>query len=71
MNVAYQCIIHFLTFHHVTMDVGDHNPGALHIAPQLGNDSAGHDVVTNVGSGPMRAPRWGRGRFSRCTTIKC
>jgi hypothetical protein len=65
--VAYQCIVHFLTFHQFTMDVGDHILDARNIAL----DFADHGVTTNVGGGPMRASLRGRGRFSRCTGSKC
>ena len=39
------------------MDVGDHVSSARDIALELGNDGAGHDVVTNVGRGSTRASR--------------
>ena len=49
------------------MDVGDHFSSVCDIALDLGNDGAGHDVMTDVGNGSMSASRQGRRGFSGCT----
>ena len=39
------------------MDVRNQCVGARNIALDLGNDGAGHDVVADVGTGPVRVFR--------------
>ena len=40
----------FLTFHHGTMDVGDHSMSARDILPKLGNDGMGaRNILSKLG----------------------
>ena len=50
----------FLTLYNGMMDVGDRYASARNIALDLGNDGAGHDIVTDAGTGSMRVCWQGR-----------